>query len=93
MSRHARSTDPETSHIAAAMSAPNAASLQARYLAELRAVGNHGLTSRELSERTGIDRVTVSPELRPMARKGLVLDSGRKRLGPNGYPSIVWVAA
>jgi len=78
----ARRSDPDTSHEAAAR--VHVGNLEAIVLAELR---NGSATSAELAERTGIDRVAVSPRLRPLARKGLIQETALRRNG-----SIVWVA-
>lgn len=85
----ARATDPRTSHQAAA-------SLPTSHLEEvvLGALKSHteGLTSHELARITGLDLVTVSPRLRPLVNKRLVVDSGEKRAGTSGRQSIVWKA-
>lgn len=93
MPAQARATDPDTSHKAAAsLEADDLTGLQKRVLDHLVAKAAHGATTLELSAALGIDRVTVSPRLAPMADNGLVVDSGQRREGPSGRKSIVWVA-
>lgn len=83
----ARATDPSTSHAAAASIEPTA--LEDRVLQCLRR-NPHGLTSTEIAERLNLAPWTVSPRIKPMREKGLVLDSGIKRKGASGRSSIVW---
>lgn len=77
----ARATDPETSHEAAA--SVDTSELEALVLDTLRRHPD-GLTTKEMARVTGEDRVTLSPRCRPLARKGLIVEAG-KRDG-----SIVW---
>lgn len=80
----ARRTDPHTSHEAAA-----SVDVQERERQVLEALANHpeGLTTREMAEVTGIDRVSLSPRTKPLERKGLVARSGTRD------KSTVWVLA
>lgn len=80
----ARATDPATSHDAAR--SVDTSALEALVLDTLR---DHpaGLTTKEMARVTGEDRVTLSPRLRPLARKGLVREAGKRGR------SIVWEAA
>lgn len=89
----ARRTDPTTSHEAAVSIAAELPELEARVLAALRRRGDEGATTHELAELLGISLVTVSPRLRPLATKKLVVDSGVKRTGASGRRSIVWKVA
>ena len=50
------------------------------------------MTSEELATFTGMPLVTVSPRLRPLANKGLLVCYG-KRANRSGRSAIVWVAA
>jgi DNA-binding transcriptional ArsR family regulator len=89
MNAPARRTDPETSHEAAdSVELPD---LEALVLAELRALPD-GATSHELAASLELPLVTVSPRLRPLANRGLVIDSGFKRVGTSGRRQIVWRA-
>lgn len=82
----ARRRDPATSKAAAASISPTP--LEAAVYGALLAHGP--MTTHELSEVLRLSLVTVSPRLRPMADRGLVEDSGTKRLNPSGRQSIVW---
>lgn len=77
----ARRTDPDTSRAAAAK--VGTAILESIVLQHLRRQGP--ATTLEIAERTGIDRVSISPRLRPLANRGLVRESGQRRGG-----GIVW---
>jgi DNA-binding MarR family transcriptional regulator len=85
----ARTADPSTSREAAAT--VHVADLEARVLRALRQ--SFGMTTSELSSKLKLDRVTVSPRIAPLCRKGLVVDSGARRSGPSGRRQIVWRAA
>ena len=82
----ARTTDPETSHEAAARAPTD---LEARVLAVLGRFAN-GATTYELSAAMGESLVTVSPRMRPLVNKYLVEDSGIRRRGESGRNQIVW---
>ena len=84
----ARRRDPITSKRAAA-SAP-VAELEDRVLRALR-LSRDGLTTHELSFTLKVDLVSVSPRMKPLVRKGLVLNSGKFRRGNSGRASIVWI--
>jgi Winged helix DNA-binding domain len=86
----ARAADPETSH-AAAKSVP-VTNLEAQIIYWLR-THREGATTHELSDFLNLPLVTVSPRMRPMARKGLVVDSGERRAWNGSGKSIVWKAA
>ena len=81
----ARKSDPDTSHIAAAQ--VNMGERQARVLQML--VG-HPDTSYGVAARLGLGIEVVSPAFRPLARKGLIRDSGRREIGERGRARIVW---
>lgn len=85
----ARRTDPETSR-AAAMSV-NTTELEEKVWQLLKRYGAHGLTSEEIAEKLNLSLVTVSPRLRPLANKGRVKETG-KRKNSSGRAAIVWVA-
>ena len=86
----ARRSDPETSHEAA--KAVHATDIATEILAVICS-STDGLTATEISERTGIERDTVSPRLPELVRARLIRDSGRKRkpAGRNRN-QIVWDA-
>lgn len=79
--------DPETSHEAALSVQPT--NLEAQVLECLRGF-DQGATSHELAASLGLDLVTVSPRLKPLCKKGLVIDSGVRRMGENGRARTVW---
>ncbi len=82
-----RAHDPETSHESAGKLSANR--LEAIVLEGIKRL--NGATSEELAVALKIDRVTVSPRLRPLERKGLIADSNKRRIGSSGRSSIVWV--
>jgi DNA-binding transcriptional regulator GbsR (MarR family) len=84
----ARNSDPETSHEAAA--SVNVTNLEAEVLAVLRA-NPLGLTVDELTKATGLEKVTVSPRMRPLCSKKLVKESG-KAPGRSGRRQTIWMA-
>jgi DNA-binding MarR family transcriptional regulator len=84
-----RRTDPRTSVAAAQSVEP--APLEALVL-ECLYRRPAGLTTHELADLLHLELVTVSPRMRPLASKGLVVDSGERRAGPSGRKSIVWRA-
>lgn len=70
----ARSSDPETSHEAAAK-------VDGRTLADsvLKDLQNHGpATSHEIAERMGLSLVTVSPRMKPLEDSGRVARDGKR---------------
>ena len=87
MSGRARRQDPETAKAAART--VDAETLSGQVLTLLEAEPG-GLTSEELAERLGRDRLSVSPRLRPLVEKGLARDSGRRRATRLGRQAIVW---
>jgi hypothetical protein len=98
---HARSTDPETAHEGAERGNENFATVQDKILDELRPVAPEGLTTEELSDRTNIKLVSVSPMMKPMEKRDLVKrqvvgetakgkPSYRKRKNRSGVSAIIW---
>jgi DNA-binding MarR family transcriptional regulator len=90
----ARRTDPLTSKIAAVEVEAKLPQLQQIVLGALETMGE--ATCEEVSDRVGLERVTVSPRFKPMESAGLierVLDErGRQRTRPgkSGRPGGVW---
>jgi DNA-binding MarR family transcriptional regulator len=80
----ARRTDPVTSHTAARSVKPRL--IESLVLNHLR-YGNdgNGLTTSEIAERSKIPRDSISPRMRPMEQRGLVVRTSEKRDG-----RIVW---
>lgn len=90
MESYARTTDPTTSHVAAA-SIRQANHMETVVLDAIAASPN-GLTNHELVEATGLAWNSCTPRIRPLVRKGLVRDSGIRRAGPSYRKCIVWKA-
>lgn len=86
----ARRSDPVTS-VEAAKSV-RLSNLETKVLAALRSCRDAGATLDELMELTGLEKVTVSPRLRPLARKGFVVETSGRRTGGCGRPQTIWVA-
>ena len=84
---YARRTDPATSHSAAA--GADTERLKVAILDALEAEPA-GLTTLELEERLGIQRVSISPRMRPLQRAGRIQEAGTRAC--NGRRSIVWKA-
>jgi hypothetical protein len=84
----ARSTDPETSHMAAA--SINAPPLDRRLYNVLLLLQD--ATTHELSAASGVPLVSVSPRMKPMEKLGLVRRTKDRRRGASGKASIVWEA-
>ncbi len=82
----ARSTDPETAHAAAA--SVDSTKLEGTVIDCLRL--NGPMTTHELADRTGLDLVSISPRMRPLVRKRLIRNSGKKRKGRSFRQSILW---
>lgn len=91
----ARTTDPDTSHAAAASLALATLSevQRAVYMAVLDAEPG-GLTTVEIAKLTDIERITVSPRIKPLCEAGWLRDSGQRRI-PAGHrvSSIIWRVA
>lgn len=71
---HARASDPETSHEAAA--SVNVAALEAKVLKVLRASGEPK-SSHQIAALLGLELVSISPRLKPLEERGLVKRAGR----------------
>lgn len=84
----ARHADPDTAKAAAKTVA--VADLEALVLGALRKFRLAGMTTHELAEYLKLSLVSVSPRMRPLVKKGLVVDSGERRAGTSGRTSIVW---
>jgi predicted ArsR family transcriptional regulator len=86
-----RRADPGTSYEAARSMDEHLPYLEAAVLKELQLAGETGRTLDELSDALSLDKVTVSPRLRPLCDKGLALQSDQKRLGKAGRNQTVWL--
>jgi hypothetical protein len=83
----ARRSDPDTSHAAARRAAAFADSLGGRALEALQAALPGGLTAPEIAVRLGARDGSISPRIKPLRKRGLVVDSGDERKG-----ATVWMA-
>lgn len=57
----------------------------------IRLASEYGPSADELATRLGIDRWSVQPRTRELRRKGIIRDSGIRRLRTTGRKAIVWV--
>jgi hypothetical protein len=84
---HARSSDPDTSHAAAAALRPT--ETEAAVLDALARCPS-GATASELVALMKGAWNTITPRLAPLCRKGFIRDSGERRKGPTNRSQIVW---
>jgi hypothetical protein len=84
----ARTTDPDTSHLAAA---PDRARDHDRAYALLRMAAD-GLTDFELGNLMSRQQTSAGKRRGELRDAGLVRDSGQRRRAPSGSMAIVWVA-
>ena len=89
---HARKTDPVTSHEAAEAITPLLNKVEQGIYDALCSFLPKGATSDEISEASGIIYRTVTPRLKPMCKKGFVVDSGEHKRGESGRRQIIWMA-
>ncbi len=80
-----RRSDPETSKAAAKSVATNALEFRVMF-----ALAHHGMTSHEIADYLNLPLVTISPRMRPLVNKNLIVDSGERRSGVGFKTSIVW---
>jgi hypothetical protein len=89
---HARKTDPVTSHEAAEAITPLLNKVEQGIYDALCSFLPKGATSDEIVEASGIQYRTVTPRLKPMCKKGFVVDSGEYKRGESGRRQIIWMA-
>lgn len=85
----ARHSDPDTSKDAARKLDTN--HIEKLVTDALTIIGPIGATTEELASDLNLPLVTVSPRMRPLARKNRVRDSGERRKNESGRAAIVWV--
>lgn len=87
---YARYSDPDTSWEAAAK--VPVSEREARVLGALKAAGASGLTTHEIEDVTGLAAGTVTPRMKPLEEKGLVVRIGTRI--PPGHTSrqTLWMA-
>jgi hypothetical protein len=83
-----RRSDPPTSKAAAR--SVNLHTLEGLVLNVLRGAYPSGMTSHEIADHLEFALVTVSPRMRPLVNKNLIVDSGERRSGVGFKTSIVW---
>jgi Mn-dependent DtxR family transcriptional regulator len=82
----------DTSIAAASALAPKLGRLQQMALGAIREAGQRGRTADELAACLKMDRYSIQPRTSELKRKGLIRDSGQRRLNASGKQAIVWVA-
>ncbi|MXO74856.1 hypothetical protein GRI40_06430 [Altererythrobacter aerius] len=82
---------PETSREAAASVAPAAANRSNLALRFVRERAPVGATSDEVASRYEWERYSSRPRLAELHKRGLIVDSGRRREGASGRKQVVWV--
>lgn len=85
----ARNSDPITSHGGVDAIKPHVTKREQEVLEALR-WSIYGLTINELATKLGRSVVSISPRLKPLVVKGLVVDSGSRKDGHEGRSRIVW---
>lgn len=80
----------ETSKAAAKAVAPKLGRLQNLVLSAIAERGAFGLTTDECAALLGVDRGSIQPRTSELRRKGLIVDSGRRRLNATKIRAIVW---
>jgi hypothetical protein len=84
----ARRTDPQTSHDAKASVEVVLARNETLIVGAVRDRGTAILD--EIIAATGIQKVSVSPTLRPLERKGILVRTGQTRPGESGRQQTEW---
>jgi hypothetical protein len=90
MNALARTTDPSTSREAAAT--VDTTKLEVVILDKLKRYKAPGATTYELAQSLGLSVVSVSPRMRPLAIKQLIIDTGFRVKGVSGRRHIIWRA-
>jgi hypothetical protein len=85
------SKGPETSREAAEAIAPKCARLQRLTLETISTAGSRGCTADEASQACEMDRWSIQPRVSELRAKGLIVDSGLRRLNVTGRSAVVWV--
>lgn len=92
MEAHARRTDPDTSHEAAAAVTPGLRELQQRVETFARMAGFDGFTDAEMEDKLDDPGSTLRTRRSELTARNIVLDSGRRRkFGESTRNRIVWV--
>jgi hypothetical protein len=87
----ARCTDPDTSKAAAAALDPT--KLESEVLEAIKSFGSLGCISEQIEAKLShIKCSSVTPRYAKLAQKGLIRDSGLRRVALSKRQQIVWVA-
>lgn len=87
---HRSNTD--TSIDAAIAIAPKLGRLQRMVSEAVKGRGVYGLTPEEAADLLNMDRVSVQPRFSELKRKGVLVDSGKRRINPSSRKrAVVWV--
>ncbi len=84
----ARTTDPETSQAAARSVGVNRLFLAV--LHNLSRAPYYGMTMNQVVAHCKLPNESITPRFRPMAKKGLIYDTGETRRNLSGRSAIVW---
>ena len=88
----ARSSDPDTSHVAAAKI--SAARLEEMVYEKIRSFGSAGCAADDVVQlMPDIKSNSITPRFAPLIKKGLVVDSGRRKRISSGSTQRVLVAS
>lgn len=88
----ARTTDPATSHEAAAAATPYVGDLKKGIVKVLRGVPS-GLTASEIAEQLGLPRDSISPRMPALVKARMVRSIGARKPPGHRVASTVWVLA
>lgn len=88
---HARTTDPSTSHQAAAAAERRGVAAAHRLLCLAAVTREPGLTAAEIAERVGLERHKPSRRLPELRDDGLVVNGPARLCSVQGRLSITWV--
>jgi len=87
----ARCSDPDTSKAAAALLDPT--KLEFEVLEAIKSFGSNGCISDQIEAKLShIKCSSVTPRYAKLAQKGLIRDSGLRRVARSNRQQIVWVA-
>ncbi len=81
----------DTSEDAAASMGVHLARLERVVFSHITKRGAHGCTDEELERATGLKHQSLCARRRMLVQRGLVQDSGRRRVNLTGRSAVVWV--
>lgn len=89
----AKPGSPETAFEAAESVAKAAKSREAKALALIRSREQRGCIADEVADYFEWERYSSRPRLSQLKARGLIFDSGQRRIGASGRRQVVWIAA